>query len=209
MKSVRINRLSLTAIFATVVCLVLLIPRAYGQAFTLQITEDRLDPLNQLNGGYHPGSLQNDPGPGGLPNALTFTLPIAGVVGDLLIHEPVSGESDLIRWNGNGTLVFYSDIPLEQGEIPNDADIGLPQQSYGGISVTEAGLVLQPVPAMVAYSENGMNGYIYTPTPGQPGYDPNNAATYVIISDIPEPSSVILVGVGLIGLLAVSRRQRG
>lgn len=211
MKHVRINGLSLTAILTTVVCLLLLIPGAYGQGFTLQVAEDRLDPLDQLNGVYHPGTLLNDPGPGGLPLALTYTTPAGLVVGDLLIHEPGGGESDLIRWNNNATLVFYSDLP-EQGEIPNDADIGLPGASYpNGISVTEAGLVLQPVPMMVAYSENGMNGYIYTPLAGQPGYNaanPGNPATYVIISDVPEPSTVALVGLSLTGLLAIVRRKR-
>jgi hypothetical protein len=215
MKSVRINRLSLTAILATVVCLLLLIPGAYGQ-FTLQVTEDRLDPLNQLNGVYHPGTLQNDPGPGGLALALTYTTPAGLQFGDLLLHEPVTGESDLIRWNNNATLVFYSDIPTEPGEIPNDADIGLPNGTYGvpfTLSVTEVGLVFQPGIGWSTgpYSEGGMNGFIYVPTVGQPGYNagnPGNPATYIIISDVPEPGTVILVGVGLMGLLAFSRRQR-
>jgi hypothetical protein len=172
-----------------------------------------LDPLNQLNGVYHPGTLQNDPGPGGLPLALTYTTPAGLVVGDLLLHEPGGAESDLIRWNNNATLVFYSDIPIEPGEIPNDADIGLPGQFYpgNGVSVTETGLVLNPVPMMVPYSENGMNGYIYVPTVGQPGYNagnPGNPATYIIISDIPEPSTVMLVGLSLAGLLSVIRRRK-
>jgi hypothetical protein len=211
MKNARTSWLSITVILATIMCLLLLIPGAYGQGFTLQVTEDRLDPLDQLNGIYHPGTLMNDPGPGGLLLALTYTTPAGLVVGDLLLHEPGTGESDLIRWNNNATLVFYSDIPTEPGEIPNDGDIGLPGASYpNGISVMEAGLVLQPVPMMVPYSENGMNGYIYTPLAGQPGYNaanPGNPATYIIISDIPEPGTMMLVGLSLAGLLAVIRRK--
>jgi hypothetical protein len=211
MKSDRINRLSLTAILASAVCLLLLIPSAYGQ-FTLQITEDRLDPLNQLNGGYHPGFLQNDPGPGGLPLALTYTTPAGLVVGDLLLHEPVTGESDLIRWNNNATLVFYSEIPLEPGEIPNDGDIGLPVASYpNALSVTEVGLAFQPGIgwSTAPYLESGTNGYIYVPLAGQPGFNPAApGSTYIIISDVPEPSTVILVGVALIGLAASNRRVR-
>jgi hypothetical protein len=211
MKRVRINRLSLTAILAAIACLLLIVMPAYGQGFTLQVTEDRLDPLNQLNGAYHPGILQNDPGPGGLPLALTYTTPAGLVVGDLLLHEPITGESDLIRWNNNATLVFYSEIPIEPGEIPNDADIGLPGQSYpgNGVSVIETGLVLNPVPVMVPYSENGMNGYIYVPIVGQPGFNPAApGSTYIIVSDIPEPSTVALVGLSLAGLLAVIRRRK-
>jgi hypothetical protein len=207
MKHVRINRLSLTAFLATVVCLLLLIPCGSVQGFTLQVTENPLSTTNQLNGAYHPGFLQNDPGPGGLPNALTYTTPGGLVVGDLLLHEPGTGESDLVRWNNNATLVFYSDI----GD-GDSADIGLPGASWpNAISLIETGLVLEPFPMMVPYSENGMNGYIYVPLPGQPGYDmnnPGNQPTYIIISDVPEPSTVVLVGLSLAGLLSVIRRRK-
>lgn len=201
MKHVRISRLSLTAIIAAIVCLLLIVPRAHGQAWTLQIDENG---NGLLNGVFHPGFLQNDPGPGGLPLALTYTTPAGLVVGDLLLHEPGGAESDLIRWNANGTLVFYSDLP-EPGEIPELADIGLPGQTYGGISVTETGLFGAP------YSETGTNGYVYIPLAGQPGYDPNNPGnqpTYTFISDVPEPGTVALVGLSLVGMLAVIRRKK-
>ena len=202
MKCVRINWLSVTAISAAMVCVLLIIPCAYGQGFTLQIDENG---NGLLNGGNHPGFLQNDPGPGGLANALTYTTPAGLVVGDLLIHEPGGGESDLVRWNNNATLVFYSDLP-EEGEIADLADIGLPGGAYpNGISVTETGLFGNP------YSEEGPNGYVYIPTAGQPGYDPSNPGnqpTYTIISDIPEPGTVTLLGLSVVGLLAVIRRRR-
>lgn len=204
MKRVRINRLSLTAILAAIVCLLLIIPCARGQGFTLQVDENG---NGLLNGAFHPGFLQLDPGPGGLSNALTFTTPAGLVAGDLLLHEPSGGESDLIRWNANGTLVFYSDIETN-GLPPFDlADIGLPGTSYpNGVSVIETGLFGQP------YSEAGPNGYVYIPLPGQPGFDPSNPPgnqpTYIIISDIPEPGIVSLVGLGLMGLLSVIRRRK-
>ncbi len=206
MKRVRIDRLSLTAILAAIVCLLLAVPGARGQGFTLQVTEMtngfvNLNLLNLLNGADHPGFLMQDPGPGGLPNALTFTTPAGLVVGDLLLHEPGSGESDLIRWNNNATLVFYSDI----GDA-DSADIGLPGASYpNGISVIETGLF------GADYSETGINGYVYVPLPGQPGYNPNTPGfppTYIIISDVPEPGTVALVGLSLVGALAVIRRKK-
>ena len=209
MKRVRISRLSVTAILAATVCWLLIIPHAHAQGFTLQIDENG---NGLLNGAFHPGFLQQDPGPGGLSNALTYTTPAGLVVGDLLLHEPSGAESDLIRWNANGTLVFYSDSsdidtnPVTGLPQPDLADIGLPGASYpNGVSVTETGLFGHP------YSETGPNGYVYIPIAGQPGYDPsnpNNQPTYIIISDIPEPGTVSLVCVGLVGLLAAIRRKQ-
>src|SRR5947207_4323760 len=63
------------------------------------------------NGAFGPGVIQPDPGPGGLPAVMTYPLPFPGTVGDLLVHDPLEGGLvlDVIRWNGNGTLCFYSD----------------------------------------------------------------------------------------------------
>ena len=212
MKRVRIDRLSLTAILAAMVCLLLAVPSARGQGFTLQVTERtngfvEANLFNLLNGADHPGFLMQDPGPGGLPNALTFTTPAGLVQGDLVLLEPGGGYSDLIRWNANNaTLVFYSDI--ETNDLPpfDSADIGLPGASYPNVfSVTETGLFGQP------YSGRGPNGYVYVPAVGQPGSDPNNPLnqpTYIIISDVPEPGTVALVGLSLVGALAVIRRKK-
>lgn len=203
MRYVRIERLSLAAILAAMVCLLLAVPSARGQGFTLQVDENG---NGLLNGGLHPGFLLADPGPGGLPNALTYTTPAGLVVGDLLLHEPGGGESDLIRWNANGTLVFYSDF--EATDLPpfDLADIGLPTASYpNGVSAVETGLFGHP------YSEAGPNGYVYTPLPGQPGFDPNSPAnppTYIIVSDVPEPGTLALVGLSLAGALAIIRRKK-
>jgi hypothetical protein len=204
-----IGRVSLMAGIVATVCWLMSVASVHGQGFTLQIYENGSGTFNR---GNHLGFLQNNPGPGSFPNALTYTLPAGLVVGDLLLHEPFSVESDLVRWNPNDTLVFYSDIPTEPGEGPDMADIGLPGGAWpNGISRMETGLVLNPVPIMVPYSENGINGYIYTPVAGQPGWDPNNVGnppTYIIVSDVPEPSTIVLVGMSVISLLVVRRRQR-
>jgi hypothetical protein len=86
-------------------------------------------------------------------------------------------------------LVFYSDV----GE-PEPADTGLPTQVYtNAVSINEVG-------------PEGANYAYYTPNEGQPGYDASGP-TYLFISDIPEPSTVMLVGLGLAGLLAFKRRR--
>src|SRR5205085_1178466 len=51
---------------------------------------------------------------GGLFNwpVLTFTLPFLGTAGDVLMHEPLEPGSpvlDVLRFDGQGHLIFYSD----------------------------------------------------------------------------------------------------
>jgi hypothetical protein len=154
------------------------------------------------------GVPQADPGPGGLPNALTYNLlgPPSLVAGDLMLIEPPTGAlSDIIRFNPAGTasgypasLVFYSDI--EPGELPNLADIGFPVSRYTNI-VT-----------FMELGPEGDNGFVYTPTANQPGFVPGFSVTYDIISDAPapEPTTALLVlpAMGLIWLRLRGRKVR-
>ena len=143
-----------------------------------------------------------DPGPGGLPAALTYDLlnPPGLVVGDLLVTEPGDGLGDLIRFNntsftgGAGSLVFYS--ATGGGTL---ADTGFPTANYANqLTVAE------------------VNGVItYTPTTGQPGFIAGAAGpvTYVLTSDVaavPEPASLTMLGIGAAALAGyVWRRRKG
>lgn len=212
MKRVRINGLPLAAI----ACLLLFVAPAHGQGFTVQVDENgnylfwnEFQPTN-----YLPHLIITDPGPGGLSNALAYDTPDGIVVGDLLLLEPGGGVSDLIRFLHGGVLVFYSDI----SDIDIDPSTGLPRHDLADIGLPGA-----LYPNVVTNMETGLfgasyrehptttsNGFVYIPTAGQPGYYeifPGTQATYIIISDIPEPSTVMLVGLSLVGLLAVSRRK--
>jgi hypothetical protein len=138
-----------------------------------------------------------DPGPGGLPNALIYTPPFGPqFFGDLLISEPPfepthANISDVVRFNENGTIVFYSELPETPAEVPDLADVGLPTVIFGN-----------PIYLLEEGSE-GYNWVDYTPAIGQPGYLSNYpGATYHIISDVPEPSTAILFCIGVIGLWA-------
>jgi hypothetical protein len=193
MKRVRINGLFLTAISAATLCWLLIVSPVHAQGLTIQVDERGNGFTNGLPIQF---ALQPDPGPGGATNALTyFPLPFAGVVGDVLLSDPEQLTSDLIRFNGNGTLVFYSNN-LPDGAEPGDiADVGVGVVQSNLVQIAEIG-------------PEGNNGATYTPGPGQPGYDPINLPTYVFISDIPEPTTVILVGLGLAGLLAFCHRRK-
>ena len=116
------------------------------------------------------GTLKNDPGPGGLNNVLTYALPFAGVPGDVQIqaNEPGIGQIvfDVVRFNGDGTLIFYSDnVPIS--DAPGDTP-GPPGILYANsVTIQEVGT-------------EGANGSIYAPAPGQPGYDSTNPIYFLI-----------------------------
>jgi PEP-CTERM motif len=145
------------------------------------------------------GFLAPDPGPGGLPSVLTYILPFTGVQGDVLMSsvEPGFGNVvfDIIRFNGNGTVVFYSDnLPVADSLADTT---GPPGALYANqIIIAEVG-------------PEGNNVGIYTPLAGQPGFDPNAVHTYNFVSDgtVPEPSAVVLLGTVFV-LLGIMFRRR-
>jgi PEP-CTERM putative exosortase interaction domain len=144
-----------------------------------------------------PGTLGTDPGPGGLASVLIYSLPFLGVQGDVFLTEGAGGGvTDVLRFNGDGTVIFYSD---NIGGADALADTASPPGSFYGNTVT-----------LVEVGAEGLNGATYTPTSGQPGYDINSNVTYRFQSDgdLPEPASMFLLGGGLAGIGFLARRRR-
>ena len=163
-----------------------------------------------LGGGVLNSSVGQDPGPGGLSNALIYeysgSLSVIVVAGDLFLMDPLGGTSDVIRFNpptfdmtpdGNRDhLVFYS---LAGGS--ELADTGFPTQNY-----TNQKTIL----------EDEILGTTYTPAPGEPGYISGLNTIYKFISGpnevtngVPETgSTVLLFGFGLIGMIGLQRAIR-
>jgi hypothetical protein len=180
---------------------------AQGPVVTFSIDElghgTVVSPVGTFN---DPGVIRNDPGPGGLASALTYSLlnPPSVVAGDWLILEPGGGLSDLIRFNAAGTggdpgypasIVFYSDA-ADGSTYPVTS--GIPTRIYSNvIAIPEVSL------------GNGTDGVVYTPTAGQPGFVAGFTVTYTIVSTVPEPGSLVLGGlVSVIGLALVRFRRR-
>lgn len=178
--------------------------------FTITITVDENGNGTLVNsrGFFSPlgAALSPDPGPGGLPVALTYGLlnPPGLTAGDLVLIEPGGSgvPSDIIRFNpqqNGGSLVFYSDS-LDGTDALADLT-GFPTALYANnLTENEAG------------PEVGPNGFSYTPTAGQPGFDTGagGPVTYVIQSDtspVPDSgSSLMLLSIGLVGLMTGGRR---
>jgi hypothetical protein len=202
------KRRSILAALAVAACLLSAGGEAFAQGFSITITVDENGngTFTNTNGFFSPlpATLLLDGGPGGLPAALTYGLlnPPGLVVGDLLLFEPgpVGVLSDLIRFNPNGTMVFYSD---NTDGAPSLADTGFPTALYANnLARSEVG-------------PEGNNGFVYTPTAGQPGFVAGAAGpvTYVIRSDvaaIPEPGPLALCGLAALAGLATRlvRRKR-
>lgn len=176
---------------------------AYAQ-FTVNITTDEFGNGSLTNSSGFSGALTSsfttDSGPGGLNNVLTYNLlnPPGLVGGDLFLFE---GEirSEVLRFDpsvNGGVLFFYSDL---DGGADAPADIGLPGAfNTNTFSLQEVAL------------GGGLFGATYTPTTGQPGFvsRAGGPVTYTFISDVPEPSSILLMGSGLaLPLLLRFRRK--
>jgi len=152
-------------------------------------------------------ALQNDPGPGGLNNVLTYSLlsPPGLTAGDVLITDD-GLIMDVVRFNPNGTcvdgslgcLVFYSD---NVDGIDALADTSGPPLAFYANTII--------VPEIGSESDNRA---LYTPVVGEPGFvaGADGPVHYVLISDnIPEPTSLAILGAGLAALGLGTAFRRG
>lgn len=132
-------------------------------------------------------------------NALVYLLPFPTAPGDVLLTESGAQSnvvSDIFRFINN-QLIVYSEREINETNF-DLADVAFlpPLQPNVAGPFQEVGV-------------EGNNGFVWAPPPGSgaPG-DPGFPVQYNFISDVPEPSSVMLVGLSLVGFLAIIRRRK-
>lgn len=155
--------------------------------------------FNTLKPGPNSGTLRPDPSGGLATNVLVYDLPFPGLAGDVLIHDSATtaAVSDIVRFDGKGHAIFYSDPNDGDPGVPPPADTGLPTTLLDNkFNVTEVSDPTNPSTDFV--------GYI--PTPNQPGFD-SSSPTYTFTSDVPEPALPSLLVIGATGVLVRRRRD--
>lgn len=148
------------------------------------------------------GSFTIDPSGGALGGqALVYTLPFDFTqTGDYVLTETqdVNIISDVVRFWGSNQVIFYSEIDADE-PFPDVADFsGLP------VNQLTPSIVLSPPP--MGFPWEGFHFIQYGET-NQPGYA-GLPLIYEFNSEIPEPSTLALAGVGLAGLALMAYRRR-
>jgi hypothetical protein len=211
----------MSSVVAQLVTVALAFATASASAMTVTIDEQGNGTIVENDGTKTPlvGFRGKDGGPGGLNNVLLYQLGLVPVFGDVLLTGSGSlnseGVNDIVRFNADGTIAFYSDAT--DGEVSSDiADTPTPPQAMGSTSswapfhATLYGTQqkVKEVPS------DGMDGAIYTPANAdQPGFITSDIpVTYHFISDtsigIPEPSTWTMMTLAFAALGFVRCRRR-
>ena len=206
--------MKVTLALALAVSIAIVTGTASEAALLLQFDENG-NGTYQLNGGPStplPFIVAQDPGPGGLANALIYLLPTTVTTGDVPICESglstctSSQFSDLLRFEqADGTIqtgglftftatqmVYYSDSTPGDTDL---ADVGFPS------------IILQNGGPIAEIGPEGNNFFDWRPD-GVP-YPFGNE--YIGISDaVPEPGTFVLVSLGAFaaGIFVAGKRRR-
>jgi PEP-CTERM motif len=173
-----------------------------AQSLKVQIDENG---VGFSNGIALPYSISQDPISG--LSTLMYQLPYPLVTpGDVILTESTGAISDLIRFDNNpaGGVVFFFSDPADESPAPlADNPFGIPpfNAAIPPVFVTELG-------------SEGADGAAYLASNGSPGCAVQAGVPltvfYNIISDsvVPEPSTLVLLSMSVIGLLCYAWLKR-
>jgi hypothetical protein len=174
---------------------------AQAQALPLIFFDENGNNGTNFTGGAPlPSGFGPDPLSTGPPaSTLFYVVPFPITTGDVQLTEPPTGISDLVRFEntgGGGMIFFYSDTGTTSDPGEDLADVGLPT-------------LLGPPTVIAETGPDNNNSAVYIPTPGMPGFPLAGppAIQYNIISDVPEPTSILLAALGGASLLLALRRR--
>ncbi len=172
----------------------------FAIAATTAFSQNLLISVDEWGVGYANGTplkSQIAPDPFSGIATVSYSLPFPAVPGDVQLIEADGTTSDLLRFDGNSRLFFFSDwSPGDPPDAPADAGIPAPVAGLLTVSLFETG------------TEGVLDGY-WGYNPGFTGPGGNSAgAVYDFISDVPEPGPLTLMACGLAILGVVQRRRR-
>jgi hypothetical protein len=136
---------------------------------------------------------------------IQYDLPFQGTAGWLAAQPSIYDPSlptyqDLVYFDGAFHASFYSYAEdISDADAPADVTGSWPP---GGFS-TPNEIVIETELALEGWAQ-----FDWTPANGQVGWDPVNTPTYIFVSDVPEPGTLGLVGLGLAGLAFKAHRRR-
>jgi hypothetical protein len=152
------------------------------------------------------GLLNGRPEPG-VPVAgggINYLLPVPVIPGDVLITSPI--DVDSANPNGMSDLLIFSNTVLATGQTVGVLTYQSLIDPFDPLLPADVPILQFPVPVITIpeIGPEGSNGFTWVPDP------PNLAgAVYNGISDgkVPEPSTFVLAGLGLLGLAASAYRR--